>query len=256
MRLAELLGTLSLASDAGMGMPMEHGLRAAAASARLGELAGARASERADAFYLMLLRYVGCTADSNVAAEIMGDEIAVRSALYGIDFGAPTEFLFGMLREVTRGKGPWKGAARALTTMSKLPKLMETGKAHCEVGERLAARFGFGEPFRAAMLQTFERWDGGGFPKKLKGEKIALSMRLAQIGEDIELGHRLGGVEGARALLKKRARKGAIRGSRSASTTRRKRSAPCSTYLRRGMPRSMPSPGLIAPSTMTASTRC
>ena len=40
VRLAELMGTLSLATDAGMGMPAEHGLRAAAVAARLGEIAG------------------------------------------------------------------------------------------------------------------------------------------------------------------------------------------------------------------------
>ena len=60
VRLAELVGTFSLATDAGMGVPEEHGLRAAAVAVRLGQLAGVDEATKRQAFYLTLLRYTGC----------------------------------------------------------------------------------------------------------------------------------------------------------------------------------------------------
>jgi HD-GYP domain-containing protein (c-di-GMP phosphodiesterase class II) len=205
MRLAELMGVLSLASDAAMGMPAEHGLRAAAVAVRLGEIVGAAEIDRADAFYLALMRYAGCTADSDVAASVLGDEVAMRGALYGVDFGAPAEIMPRVARAAAAGKGRLRGAAAAIRTVLKMPKLMSTGQSHCEVGDRLAQRFGFGAAFRAALFQSFERWDGGGWPRKLSGESLATAIRLAHVGEVVETAHRTGGIDGARATAKKRA---------------------------------------------------
>jgi HD-GYP domain-containing protein (c-di-GMP phosphodiesterase class II) len=207
VRLAELMGTLSLATDAGMGAPAEHGLRAATLAVRLGEVAGLSDRDRSDAYYLALLRYAGCTADSDVAAHVMGDEGAVRGALYGVDFGTPSEFLPRLARAVSSGRGTLGGAAAVVRTLTRMPKLMGTAQSHCEVGARMAARFGFGDRFRAAMFQSFERWDGSGIPHRVKGEALEPAMRLAHAAEEIEAAHRLGGVDGARALAKRRARK-------------------------------------------------
>src|SRR5205809_7090549 len=91
VRLLELLGTLSLAADAGMGLPSEQGLRAATIALKVGELASASETACRDAMYLSLLRYVGCTSDSDIAADVMGDEVTVRGELYGVDWGAPLE---------------------------------------------------------------------------------------------------------------------------------------------------------------------
>lgn len=206
MRLAELMGTLSLATDVGMGMPPEHGLRSAAVAVRIGELAGASDADRAQAFYLALLRYAGCTADSDLATEVMGDEIEVRGALFGADWGVASDFLPRLARVVGRGKSTLPAALAFLGTLRKMPKLLDTARSHCEVGDRLAERIGFDAAFRAALFQTFERWDGKGWPQNVKRDAIALPMRLAHMGEAIDVGFRAGGVEGARVLVKKRAR--------------------------------------------------
>jgi HD-GYP domain-containing protein (c-di-GMP phosphodiesterase class II) len=205
MRLAELMGTLSLASDAAMGMPEEHGLRAATVALRLGEVVGAAEVDRTDAFYLALMRYAGCTADSEVAAHVLGDEVAMRGVLYGVDFGAPMQILPRVARAASAGKGRVKGVAAAIRTVAKMPTLMSTGLSHCEVGDRLAQRFGFGAAFRAALFQSFERWDGRGWPRQLSGEALAIAMRLAHVGEVVEAAHRAGGVDMARAVARKRA---------------------------------------------------
>ena len=45
IRAAEVVGALSLATDFGMGQPLEHTLRTAVLAVRLGELAGASAQD-------------------------------------------------------------------------------------------------------------------------------------------------------------------------------------------------------------------
>jgi HD-GYP domain-containing protein (c-di-GMP phosphodiesterase class II) len=202
VRLAEVLAAFATAADAGMGMPMDHNLRAAAVAVRLGALSGASAAEQSDAFYLALLRYVGCTADSDLAADVMGDEVALRGALYGVDWGAPSDVLPRMARAIAGGKGV-RGAARFVKTLSGMPKLFATAQSHCEVGDRLAAALGFGPAFRAALLQTFERWDGKGWPKRTRGEAIARAMRFAHAAEELEIGHREGGDEAAIARARR-----------------------------------------------------
>jgi hypothetical protein len=207
MRLADLACTFAVAADVGMGMPMDHGLRSAAVAVRLGELAKAGDDERVDSYYLALFRYVGCTSDSDLASDVMGDEVSVRGELYGVDWGAPREFVPRMVRAVSRGKGRLRGAASVMKTFATMPKLLNSALSHCEVGDRLAERVGFGETFRTALFQTFERWDGRGWPRGVKQDAIALSMRLAQAAEEIEIGHRAGGNAGAAARAKLRSGK-------------------------------------------------
>jgi HD-GYP domain-containing protein (c-di-GMP phosphodiesterase class II)/DNA-binding CsgD family transcriptional regulator len=57
------------------------------------------------------------------------------------------------------------------------------------------------------LFQTFERWDGRGWPRRLHGDAIELPMRLAQAGEEIEIGHRSGGVDAARSRMRNRSGK-------------------------------------------------
>jgi HD-GYP domain-containing protein (c-di-GMP phosphodiesterase class II) len=208
VRLAELIGTLSLATDAGTGMPDYHALRGAILGVGLARALKADERTAQDAFYLPLLAMSGCTAESHTAAGAFGDEVALGEESYGLDWGNPGEMLPVILRLVRRGHGPLgsiAAIARALRNLSRAP---EVGRAHCEVATHLAERFGFDSGFRAALYQAFERWDGSGKPAHEKGEAIALGMRIAHVAIDANIGHRLGGVEGAIALVQKRARSG------------------------------------------------
>jgi HD-GYP domain-containing protein (c-di-GMP phosphodiesterase class II)/DNA-binding CsgD family transcriptional regulator len=203
MRLAELMGIFSVAADTGMGMPQDHGLRSATLSARIAAIQGAPVKVQSDAYYLSLLRFIGCTSDSHLAAEVMGDEIAMRTKLYGADWASPSDFLPRIARAVGANQSIG-GVLRLLRTLSKMPKLMNTGRSHCEVGDRLAAEIGFDAEFREALFHTFESWNGRGIPKKLKGEAVALPMRIAQVAEAFEIGHRETGAASARELIEKR----------------------------------------------------
>jgi HD-GYP domain-containing protein (c-di-GMP phosphodiesterase class II) len=201
MRLAELIGTLSLATDAGTGMPDETGLRVATVAARIGTLIAASPSDRASAFYISLLRFIGCTADSDTAARVFGDEVALGRETQGVDYGNPREMLSAVLRRARKGKGAIGGTLAMARMFGNLMGMADHAREHCEAADLLAARLGFDDSIRTALLQNNERWNGGGQPNKLRGEAIALPARIAQVAYDVELGHRFGGAEGIRTRL-------------------------------------------------------
>jgi HD-GYP domain-containing protein (c-di-GMP phosphodiesterase class II)/DNA-binding CsgD family transcriptional regulator len=203
VRLAELVGTLSLASDTGTGVPEGAGLRSAATAVRLGELAGASEAERRDAFYLTLLRYTGCTAGADVVARVMGDEIEFMQDAHSVDFGRMAEMLPLLLGRAFRSKASFLGLSAVGRLLSALPSMPEVGREHCETAVLMARRFGFTEAFQGMVHQGFERWDGTGQPTKARGEEIGRPMRFAQLAIDAYRGYQLGGIEAAIAFTKK-----------------------------------------------------
>jgi hypothetical protein len=72
LRLAELVTALSLATDLGMGQPMEHALRTCLLSQRLGETLGLGPARLHDVYNVALLRFLGCTADAHETAAAVG----------------------------------------------------------------------------------------------------------------------------------------------------------------------------------------
>jgi HD-GYP domain-containing protein (c-di-GMP phosphodiesterase class II) len=208
MRLAELIGTLSMATDAGAGMPDHHALRGATIAARLAELVKSDERTARDAYYLALLAMSGCSAESGTAAAALGDEVQIGVESYGLDWGSPSEMLPAVLRVARRGRGAIGGIVSMTRALGQLTRMVEVGRAHCEVAIHLAERFGFDAAFRGALFQAFERWDGSGRPTGAKGEAIALGMRIAHVGIDANIGHRIGGVDGAVALTRKHSQRG------------------------------------------------
>lgn len=85
----ELVGTLSLAVDAGTGLFDYHSLRAATLAAGLAREVGQDERTVSDAFYLPLLFMSGCTAESHASAGMLGDEVAIGAEMLGVDWGAP-----------------------------------------------------------------------------------------------------------------------------------------------------------------------
>src|SRR6266566_4854548 len=64
LRLAELVAAFSLATDLGMGQPMEHVLRSWLIAVRLGERLDLGPEARVSLYYVMVLAWVGCVADT------------------------------------------------------------------------------------------------------------------------------------------------------------------------------------------------
>src|SRR5262245_34098804 len=93
VRLAELMASLSVATDLAMGQPVEYALSSCALAVRLGERAGLAAGELGDVYYQALLRYIGCNAETYAMAAVVGDEIAIRTEFAKIDAGSPLQVM-------------------------------------------------------------------------------------------------------------------------------------------------------------------
>ncbi len=89
IHLAELLGVLSLATDLGMGQPMEHMLRQCLIALRLSERMGLDESDRGVVYYTSLLAWVGCNVDAYEQAKWFGDEFVLKADARLVDFTGP-----------------------------------------------------------------------------------------------------------------------------------------------------------------------
>ncbi len=192
-RLAELIAALSLATDLGMGQPLEQALRTCLITVRLGERLGLTSAELSDGYYVALLRFLGCTADSmETAAHTGGDELAFRSAMAPVLGAAPPQVLARMARELGRDQPPLRRAAIFVGFLGSVRMIRDGISAHCEVAEALALRLGLGKGVRSALAESFERWDGDGRPNRTRGEAIPILARLVSLARDAEVLSRLG----------------------------------------------------------------
>src|ERR1700730_14943353 len=93
VRLAELMGALSIATDLGMGQPLESALCSCVVAMRLVEALHFDGDTLRDVYYQALLRYIGCNADTYAMAAVFGDELALRRDFAGVDPGRPPDVL-------------------------------------------------------------------------------------------------------------------------------------------------------------------
>ncbi|WP_195908068.1 HD domain-containing phosphohydrolase [Nostocoides sp. HKS02] len=194
-RLAELVAALSLATDLGMGQPMEQGLRTCLVAVALADLAGADAEMLAEVYYAALLRFLGCTADAHdTAVSVGGDDIALRRAIAPVLGGSSVEFLRGVLPVVGAGAPAARRPMLVARMLLQGRERARTGvRAHCEAAEVLATRLGLPERVRVALAGGFEQWNGAGLPNGVAGEAIPFSARVVAIARDAEVLNRVGG---------------------------------------------------------------
>ncbi len=209
LRLAELISAISLATDLGMGQPLEQALRTCLVALGLADRLGLSDEEESDIYYVSLLRFLGCTADAHEMAEMVGgDEIAVRAAIAPVLGGKASEFVPQVVPKIGLGQGPFRRARLVAGMMSGGQARAREGiRAHCELAEGLALRLGLPEGVRAGLAAAFEQWNGDGFPHGLAGDAIPLSARIVFLARDLDVLNRLGGLERTKETV--RARRGA-----------------------------------------------
>jgi HD-GYP domain-containing protein (c-di-GMP phosphodiesterase class II) len=190
-----------------MGRPLESAQRTAILTVALGRAVGLAGRDLKDAYYVAFLRYVGCTADAALAADVLGgDEIAARRWLALVDGGKPTDVVRVLARHIGAGKSALQRARLMARLFVKVPRLAGAVESQCEVAQSLADDLGCSVRVREALAYSFERWDGKGAPRRKKGEAIPLAMRVVQVADDAQAFHRAGGGPAAvTAMLASRA---------------------------------------------------
>ena len=206
VRAAEVVAALSLATDLGMGFPLEHSLGSTIIGMRLADLLGVDDVTARQTYYGSLLAYIGCTADAEIAAGLFEPGALLRH--YGpVMYGTPRETMAGVLRALggSRGSAP----ARTVRGLVRLPAAARGHRQHmaalCEVGQLLTDRLGLPEAVSGLFAHLTERWDGKGEPAGIRGNSLPVALRIVQVSADAALQRLLGGGEHAIRVIGARA---------------------------------------------------
>jgi HD-GYP domain-containing protein (c-di-GMP phosphodiesterase class II) len=207
VRAAEVIAALSLATDLGIGVPLEHGLQSTLLAMRLGERLGVDPDTASQTYYACLLFYVGCTADADAAAETFGDDDALTRHALPVRFGSRPEMMAGILRALTEEGSP--APVRAMQIARGAPRAAREFKGHtvafCEVAQMLTDRLGLPASMQGLFAYLVERWDGKGLPGRARHEEIPLPVRIASVARDAAFQRLLGGPEFAAQVVRGRA---------------------------------------------------
>ena len=187
LRIGELVATLALAQDNAFGQPLESQLRSCLLATWICDAADFEEETRDTAYWVALLRYVGCTGHAHEVATVFGDEIAIRAQTLVHDAANPAEVMRDVMTFATAGRGP--GEREEIVRM-----IQETARewavynfsSGCEVADMLVQRLDFGPGVRDALRFTFERWNGNGYPAHAQGDAIPLPMRVVHLSHDME----------------------------------------------------------------------
>lgn len=187
LRLGEFVATLALAQDNAFGQPLESQLRSCLLASWLCEAAGFPQQVRETAYWVSLLRYIGCTGHAHEVAIIFGDEIAIRAQTLVHDAANPAE----VIRDVIAFATDWRPPEEREQIVQLIHKTAREWATHnfasgCEVADMLVRRLDFGPGVREALQFTFERWNGKGYPAHVGGEAIPLPMRVVHLSHDME----------------------------------------------------------------------
>jgi HD-GYP domain-containing protein (c-di-GMP phosphodiesterase class II) len=188
IRLAELMAALSLATDLGLGQPLEHELGVCLAALELADRLGCAPQESSDVYYVALVAHVGCTGAAPIFASwVGGDDIHFQSgAQVTGPVSEPSEDMRYFVR-VFAGDKPLPERVRLIAKMlvggQKRVELMAANL--CEGATLLARRLRLPEEVALALEQLMERWDGKGLPGEAAGEELSRPLRIVRVAQDL-----------------------------------------------------------------------
>jgi HD-GYP domain-containing protein (c-di-GMP phosphodiesterase class II) len=204
VRTAEIIGTLCLATDLGMGFPFEHGLQTTVIAMRLADTLGVDRETAVQTYYASLLAHAGCTTDVHVHAQVFGSSMTEN--FNPLMYGSSREVITGLVRSLPDPGA--SGPIRAAQVARRLPRMIRGSRpalaANCEVAGMLADQTGAPGSVSAMLDYLLERWDGRGPLRRARGEGIPLPMRIVHVAIDAAFQRHLGGVAFAASLVGER----------------------------------------------------
>lgn len=202
--LTDVLRAMSVATDLGLGQPVEHLERASRIALRLGRRLGLDDEALQQVYEVSLLTYVGCPVYGDDVSSVFGDDIDFRSRVPEVDLVGFPAMVF-MLRRTAGSGGP-------VTRLRRLSRFMATNGRdvlaqmadHCAAAGQLGERLGLDDDACTSIEQSYARYDGRGYPP-VGGDDIPLPARIAHVAEATEVFHRTGGTPAAADMAHARA---------------------------------------------------
>ncbi len=187
LRTAEVIGTLCLATDLGMGFAFEHGLQTTVIAMRLAARLGVDRQTAVETYYGSLLSHAGCTTDAHLAAEVFGGSLTEH--LNPVMNASVRDAALGLVRAIPDPSA--SRPVRALQIVQRLPRMVRLSRpamaANCEVAGMLAEQTGAPPGVAASLAYLFDRWDGKGPLRRAARHTIPLSMRIVHVAIDAAL---------------------------------------------------------------------
>ena len=206
MRTAEVVGSLCLATDLGMGLPFGLGLRSTVVAMRLADRLGVDEATAVQTYYGCLLFYAGCTADADVQANLFPDGLTEHWT--AVMFASQRQSMAAVFRALGAGDGG--RVRRTVRASAKFPRAAHGYQHHtralCEVAEMLATGVGLPPTVPGLFRLLTERWDGGGPLSRAAGPDLPFAIRIMHVARDANFQRLLH--EPARALEVVRQRAG------------------------------------------------
>src|SRR6185295_12827194 len=156
LRLGELVATLALAQDNAFGQPLESQLRSCLLATWICEAAGFEEEVCETAYWVALLRFIGCTGHAHEVSTLFGDEIAIRGQTLVHDSGNPAEVMRDIVAFATAGREEEERdeiVRRIQETIREWAFL--NFSSGCEVADVLVERLELGPDVREALRCTF-----------------------------------------------------------------------------------------------------
>lgn len=193
LRSAEIIATVCLATDLGMGFPMEHGCQATLMAVRLCDVLGVDEAVTNQVYYGSMLMYTGCTSDAALGPAILGGN-KIETLVPHL-FGSYKERFGALVRTLPSAEA--SPIVRTLEGISRLPRLIASSReqqaALCEVAEMLSRRLGLPSDIYGLFTFLTERWDGNSFLRRAEGDDVPLAVRIFVFSRDIAFQRLIGG---------------------------------------------------------------
>lgn len=228
--MPELISALSFALDMTEGAMPGHALRSCILGMRIGERAGLSQTQLSELYYAVLLKDIGCgshaahmdqivrgedeaaqaEARATVQAEVWADIRAeVNAALDSSNGSKENGSRLASLRFL------WKPARREekrvvrerRASISSVPGNRSVVTIHGDRGASIIAKIGLGSDTARAVRALDERWDGTGYPGRLRGEQIPIMARISAIAQHLDVFASAEGPERAMQVLRERSGK-------------------------------------------------
>jgi HD-GYP domain-containing protein (c-di-GMP phosphodiesterase class II) len=181
------VATLALAQDNAFGQPLESQLRSCLLASWMCEEAGFSNEVRETAYWVALLRYIGCTGHAHELATVFGDEIRVLGRTLVHDSANPAEVMQDIIHYATFWRPPDERDHMVQVIQQTVREwAVHNFSSGCEVADMLVQRLHFGQAVRDSIRFTYERWNGVGWPTHTGGDKIPLPMRIVHLSHDME----------------------------------------------------------------------
>jgi len=186
---AEVAGALSSALDLAEGQSMGHSVRSTLIGMRIGDLLGVTEEQKSALFYALLLKDLGCSANSARLSTLLGaDDRLLKHAHRLTDWTAGSDrakfaFKFSLPGKSRLAKA-WHMLMLGTNQRGRVRELMQ---ARCERGAELAQQLGLPRGTAEAIRTIDEHWDGNGMPFGMRGSGIPMLGRIVGLAQTVEV---------------------------------------------------------------------